>query len=192
MCCSRRLVPWIPLSSITIASWCCTYTHCCDTHVPPTIQLLEPTFESMFVSCCTSWCTNVAVDVICLGKNDNICQVLNERRSEATEVTPEAYDALVGTLRVFLDGCGPSSPATPTPTTLAETPMPSDTGGRSSPSVSPSPGSLAGAFVGPPATRRTRRKSLSFVSLILISISVLIYECRTCYLGWCTHLYRKM
>ncbi|CAN0442360.1 unnamed protein product, partial [Ectocarpus sp. 8 AP-2014] len=37
-------------------------------------------------------------------------QVLNERRSEATEVTPEAYDALVGTLEVFLDGCGPAPP----------------------------------------------------------------------------------
>lgn len=34
-------------------------------------------------------------------------QALNERRSEATEVTPEAFDVLVETLRVFLDGCLP-------------------------------------------------------------------------------------
>lgn len=36
-------------------------------------------------------------------------QALNERRSVATEVTPEAYNALVETLRVFLDGCSPRS-----------------------------------------------------------------------------------
>ncbi|CAM9962957.1 unnamed protein product, partial [Ascophyllum nodosum] len=40
------------------------------------------------------------------GRN-RFLQALNERRSEATEVTPEAYDALVETLRVFLDGCAP-------------------------------------------------------------------------------------
>lgn len=37
-------------------------------------------------------------------------QALNERRSEATEVTPEAFDVLLETLRVFLDGCRPWTP----------------------------------------------------------------------------------
>ena len=130
--------------------------------------------------------------------------MLNERRSEATEVTPEAYDALVGTLRVFLDGCAPrpavaassatavgavaaAGGAAPPPTTavpaattagvvLAE----KEGGGSLSPSPSLSPvttASLAGAFVGPPSTRR-RRKSGSFVSVGCLCVCVCVLWCR--------------
>ncbi|CAM9882020.1 unnamed protein product, partial [Scytosiphon promiscuus] len=114
-------------------------------------------------------------------------QALNERRSEATEVTPEAYDALVATLHVFLDGCGPPPPSppprspTPTPTPAPPVPpvvpakspppmTPTAGGTRSSSRVSPSssmptsvdtgrspPVSPAGAFVGRMSARQKRR-----------------------------------
>lgn len=113
----------------------------------------------------------------------NNLQALNERRSEATEVTPEAYDALVATLHVFLDGCGPAPPQPPTPTPTPKlpgaipatvpakplsprTPATAGTRSRVSPSSSTLPSvetgrsppvSPAGAFVGRPSARRRRR-----------------------------------